>query len=360
MRVQLVINPHDETRSWTLLDNELCVVEPVEAFLAHISAIGRSPNTIRAYALDLQDFFTYLNYSDLRWDRLQLEDVGRFVPWLGLSDEARAGGASTLPMRSTRCAATTVNRKLAAVSSFYLFHARHGVALSESMTAWQRQGRLAGPWEPFLAHLGNQPVRRRVLALKTHRRYPRALAEDEVDALMAACNHLRDRFLFTLLRSAGLRIGEALGLRHEDINPRRCELSVRFRENTNYARAKTNSRVVPVSEHVISLYADYLHDEYGDLDSDYVFINLWAQPIGSAMRYSAVHELVGSLRQRTGVAFTPHMFRHTYATELLRSGVAAEVVRALLGHASVATTIGTYAHLNADDIRRALVKAGML
>jgi site-specific recombinase XerD len=284
MRVQLVINPHDESRSWTLLDDDLSVVEPVEAFLAHFSAIGRSPNTIRAYALDLQDFFTYLSYSDLRWDHLQLEDVGRFIPWLGLTDEARRGGASTLPLRSTRCAATTVNRKLAAVSSFYLFHARHGVALSESMTAWQRQGRLTGPWEPFLAHLGNQAVRKRVLALNTHRRQPRALTEDEVDAVIAACDHLRDRFLFTVLRSAGLRIGEALGLRHEDINPRRCEISVRFRENTNYARAKTNSRVVPVPEQVISLYADYLHDEYGDLDSDYVFVNLWAQPIARAMR----------------------------------------------------------------------------
>lgn len=117
-------------------------------------------------------------------------------------------------------------------------------------------------------------MRRRVLALKTHRRYPHTLTEDEVDAVMAACNHLRDRFLFTLLRGAGLRIGEALGLRHEDINPRRCELSVRFRENTNYARAKTNSHVVPVPDRAITLYADYLHDEYGDLDSDYVLINL--------------------------------------------------------------------------------------
>ena len=58
--------------------------------------------------------------------------------------------------------------------------------------------------------------------------------------------------------------------------------------------------------------------------------------------------------------FSSHAFRHTYATELLRNGVPAEVVRALLGHASVTTTVGTYAHLTAEDARRALVKAGML
>jgi integrase len=62
----------------------------------------------------------------------------------------------------------------------------------------------------------------------------------------------------------------------------------------------------------------------------------------------------------TGVMFSSHAFRHTYATELLRNGVPAEVVRALLVHASVTTTVGTYAHLTAEDARRALVKAGML
>ena len=54
MGVQPTINPHDESRSWTLLDDNLSLVEPIDAFLAHFSAIGRSPNTISAYALDLQ------------------------------------------------------------------------------------------------------------------------------------------------------------------------------------------------------------------------------------------------------------------------------------------------------------------
>ena len=62
----------------------------------------------------------------------------------------------------------------------------------------------------------------------------------------------------------------------------------------------------------------------------------------------------------TGIAFGPHSFRHTYATELLRKGAPAEVVRALLGHASVATTIDTYCHLGVDDTRRALEAAGFL
>ncbi|SDC93347.1 tyrosine-type recombinase/integrase [Rhodococcus tukisamuensis] len=362
MRVQLVIAPHDESRSWTLLDDDLSVLEPVESYLAHLSAIGRSPNTVRAYAHDLKDFFTYLRRCELVWDQIQLEDVGRFIPWLGLSDDARRGGTSTVPLRGSRCSAVTVNRKLSAVSSFYEFQSRHGVQLAESITAWQRQGQLAGSWEPFLAHLGgdHNPVRKRMIALKTDQHDPKTLTPDQVEAVIGACDRLRDRFLFMLLRSSGLRIGEALGLRHEDLNPRRGDVAIRARTNTNHARAKTRSRVVPIPARAFVLYSDYLHEEYGPLDSDYVFVNLWGQPHGEAMTYSAVHGLVCRIRNQTGIAFSPHTFRHTYATELLRQSVPAEVVRNLLGHASISTTVDTYGHLNLEDARGELEKAGVL
>jgi integrase/recombinase XerD len=106
------------------------------------------------------------------------------------------------------------------------------------------------------------------------------------------------------------------------------------------------------------LYCDYMHDEYGDLDSDYVFVNLFAQPRGRALAYPAVYDLVLRLRKRTGVDFDPHWFRHGAATRMLRDGVPVEVVATLLGHASVTTTVSTYGHLTAEDARKALQAAG--
>jgi integrase/recombinase XerD len=108
------------------------------------------------------------------------------------------------------------------------------------------------------------------------------------------------------------------------------------------------------------LYADYLHGEYGELDSDYVFVNLWSGPIGCPLTYASVYDLVSRLRERTGIIFGPHTFRHSYATELLRRKVPVEVVQHLLGHASIATTSDAYAHLKVEDARRALVAAGWL
>jgi integrase/recombinase XerD len=90
------------------------------------------------------------------------------------------------------------------------------------------------------------------------------------------------------------------------------------------------------------LYADYLNREYGAVDSDYVFVNLWAGPAGRPMTYPAAYDLVTRLRAATGIGFSPHWCRHTYATWLLRRGAGMETVKELMGHASVATTIDTY------------------
>lgn len=81
--------------------------------------------------------------------------------------------------------------------------------------------------------------------------------------------------------------------------------------------------------------------------------------MGAPLCYDAVAKLVGRLRTRTGVAFTPHMLRHTRATEWIRSGVPIEVVFKLLTHQSVATTSETYVHLSADDVRAELVRLGV-
>ena len=126
------------------------------------------------------------------------------------------------------------------------------------------------------------------------------------------------------------------GLRHEDIAAAEHEISIVPRENANGARAKSGGRTVPVGPELIRLYADYLHEEYGGIDSDYVFVNIWAEPKGHAWSYQAAYDLVLRLRARTGIAFDPHWFRHSAATRWLRDGVPIEVVSTLLGHSSVA------------------------
>ncbi len=360
MLVTRVAMPASGTESWAVLGDDDMPIEPVERYLAYLTDIERSPNTVKAYAHDLKDWFTFLAGQGLDWREVRLEDVGEFVAWLRRPPVVRGGDVAVLPSMEHHCTESTVNRKLSALSAFYQHAARHGVDLGELLTTWQPAGRRGTAWKPFLHHISKgKPQPRRTIGLTAPRKHPRVLTAAEVQAILDACERLRDRFLFALLYDSGIRIGEALGLRHEDVAAAGREVTVCPRANDNGARSKSRtSRTIPVSAELVRLYADYLHGEYGDLDSDYVFVNLWGRPHGQPLAYPAVYDLVRRLRRRTGIDFDPHWWRHTAATRLLRDGVPIEVVSTLLGHADITTTLDVYGHLTAEDARRTLQAAG--
>ena len=162
-----------------------------------------------------------------------------------------------------------MNRKLAAVSAFYAHQARNGAVAGDLLAAWKAGGR--GGWKPFLHHISKaKPYRGRAISLKVPEKLPRVLTAGEMQAILNACTRLRDRFFFAVLHETGCRAGEVLGLRHEDIAAAEQEISIVARENANGARAKSGGRRVPAGPDLIRLYADYLHEEYGGIDSDYV------------------------------------------------------------------------------------------
>ena len=360
MFVQRVVSPSSRRESWTVIGQEALPIEPIERYLAYLTDVERSPNTVKAYAHDLKDWFVFLAFRGLDWQVVRLEDVGEFVAWLRLPPAGRDGRVVVLPSVQGQCGDATVNRKLSAVSAFYQHHARNGVELGDLLRTWQPAGRRGTAWRPFLHHISKgRPQARQTIRMKVPRKHPRILTVDEVQKILDGCDRLRDRLLFAVLHGTGLRIGEALGLRHEDwVVPER-QIEVVPRTNDNGARSKSSRpRTVPVSADLVRLYADYLHGEYGDLDSDYVFVNLWGDPHGHPLTYAAVYDLVKRLRRRTGVDFDPHWYRHSYATGLLRTGVPVEVVSKLLGHASVTTTTEVYGHLTVEDARAVLENAG--
>ena len=103
-----------------------------------------------------------------------------------------------------------------------------------------------------------------------------------------------------------MRVGQALGLRHEDVvtQERRIEIVAR-EDNANGARGKQGAGCVPVTGELIRCYSDYMHVEYGELDSDYVFVNLWGGQVGRAMSYANVNEIVSRTRVAARVSFHP-------------------------------------------------------
>ncbi len=183
----------------------------------------------------------------------------------------------------------------------------------------------------------------------------------------------RDKFLVILLFVSALRIGQALALFREDVHlvgsarDLGCDIAgphvhLVTRETLNDARNKSREeQAVPIAAWAADFYADYQHERHlrlGDDDNPHVFVNLYVNP-GEAMRYSTARELFERISRVLEQRVRAHMLRHTRATAWLKGldcePVDIDVVRELLGHASVQTT-GIYLHSDKDAMRAAVDK----
>ena len=96
MLVHPVVIPGSGTRSWTVLGDDDIPVVPVDRFLAYLTDIGRSPNTVKAYAHDMKDLWQFLGFRGLDWREARLEDIAEFVVWLQLPTAGRAGEVTAI------------------------------------------------------------------------------------------------------------------------------------------------------------------------------------------------------------------------------------------------------------------------
>ncbi len=124
-------------------------------------------------------------------------------------------------------------------------------------------------------------------SLRVPKVFPKTVTHDQAVQLIAACTNERDRFLVSLLHETGLRIGQALALRHEDIKSWDNEIHVLFRkDNINQARNKSlRPNIIHVSMELMQLYSTYLLSERSYPDNEYVFVNY---KTGTPLHYSAV------------------------------------------------------------------------
>ena len=345
MRVQKIRVPDTGSVSWVVVDAEHRPVAVLNEYLLYLHRTGRSANTVRSYAHHLQAFWSFLIAKRLDWRELRLGELAEFVGWV--RHAARSGGV--------RRSDATINLILAAVGSFYVYQDRSGV---ETAIGASRRLGVKTPYKPFLhgiarAHATPQAM----LQVRSVKRLPRVFVPAEVQSLLNACTRLRDRLLLCLLYESGMRIGQALGLRHADVRSYDGVIEIVPRQNSNGALAKTRSPYsVHVSKGAMELYADYLVHEYIDTEHDYLFVNGWGGRVGMPMSYTTVADLFRRLSRKTGLRATPHMFRHTHATDLLRAGWDAAYVQKRLGHAQIQTTVNTYAHLTSQGMGEAFAR----
>ncbi|WP_061005889.1 MULTISPECIES: tyrosine-type recombinase/integrase [Mycobacteriaceae] len=338
--------------SWTVVDDLGLPIDEIEQFLHWLRAVGRSQNTVRSYARHLSLFYRWLSTRGIPWDEVAFDGLCDFVGVLSV------GLPPLQTWRGSRSTAT-VKAVSAGVREFYEFHRVEGRGPLE-LVLTRNPSRLPRRAHSFLAHIEQRRpsevsrlVRRGKSAAETVQ-----VIDFEADfaRLLQAASTGRDRLLLSALYDLGLRVGQALGLRHGDLDPMRRRVQVcRRKDNQNGALSKQRAQfTVEAPRRFFDLYAAYLLGEIADVDSDYVFVNLSRNPRGGPLSYSNAYQLVERIGASAGIDdLHPHMLRHTHATALARAGWTAAEIAARLGQ-SHASSADVYIHLGGDDLAERL------
>jgi integrase/recombinase XerD len=263
---------------------------------------GLSENSIYSYAYDLKKFNDFLLSKNTDILKATQDDVQQFLKF-----------EKNKKKNSTR----TLARSLAAIRQFYNF-------MSVNMIEVENP-----------TYKIESPLIEKSL--------PDFLSVEEIDRLFSSISEtdiyeLRDKAIFEMLYSCGLRITEAIELRPMDINYENKYIKVTGKGN--------KERMVPMGDVAAELIKKYLSESrqqiLGSRESEYLFIS----KKGSMLNRKSVWRLLKNYVARTKIDknITPHTLRHSFATHLLEGGADLRSVQELLGHMDISTT-QVYTHM---------------
>src|SRR6266487_7110639 len=356
MRVHHIRNGLDDT--FELLDDDGQPIPAVASFLRHLRARGCSPNTLSAYAYDLLHFMAFLKKQQLTFLTFAPRHAFLFLEYLSMLPSRKQAQRLSLVLSttttegisSTRLSPATINRTFAAVSSFYEY-----LILSGEFT-WRENpiqqindpalARVDARHRPFMGRASRQRPMRRSVHVKTARRIPRPMDDEQISKLLASLSLKRDKAMLLLMLHGGLRPGEVLNLQLEDISYARRRVIIRYRtDHPKGARTKSRTeRVVDLLQaETLQAVSNYvMHERPRDSASPYVFlVGGRGKRRDEPLSYAALVKLFERHCERLGIRtpwMTPHALRHTHATRMFEGGMRELTLQKRLGHASPEST----------------------
>ncbi len=277
----------------------------INAFLLHLQNKNFSPHTVKSYRADLQDFLLF--FKQRKQDELRYFTSGNIRSFLAALQTQKK------PARNT------ILRKIASLRSFaaYLL----------------AQGELER--NPF--KLLPAPKREKIL--------PKFLSLPETDRLLETAAHsqhfaARDKALFELMYSSGLRRSEVTGL---------CIRDVDFFNGVVKVFGKgSKERLVPVTDAALDAIRIYLACRKNPQPQEALFLNKNGKRLtGDGLAYIFKNTAIASHLARK---VTPHSLRHSFATHLLNNGCDLRSLQEMLGHKSLAAT-QVYTHVSLDKLK---------
>ena len=224
--------------------------------------------------------------------------------------------------------ASTVNKQLSALRSFFRFSLAKGYVESDPT--------------------------RKVVGPKVSKPIPYFYRESEMDALLDKTNFgtdfngVRDKMIIQMFYSTGVRLSELISMKLGDVDFSASQIKVTGKRN--------KQRIIPFGEELYEALSIYIgvRDAAFDVGNDFLFLS----PKGKKMTAPYVYNMVKKyLSQVTTLKKkSPHVLRHTFATTMLNHDAKLEVVKELLGHESIATT-EVYTHTTFEELKKIYNKA---
>jgi len=272
-------------------------------FLNYLEVEKRySINTIKAYQRDLNYYFNYLNSEQI--EKINEQVIKNYLAQLYINKASKK----------------TIARKLSTIKSYYKFLIKK--------------------------HKFNFDFINNIKAPKKDKLLPNVIYKDELQKIL---NYMptgnfcyRNKAILTLLYSSGVRVSELCDITLSSIDLENRYIIVTGKGN--------KTRICPFSMHCKNVLEEYISKERNikvKSDCNYLFINKFGDKITPRSIENIVNDI--SFKLFGNKKLHPHIFRHTYATNLLNNGADLRIIQELLGHSSLMTT-QIYTHLANEEI----------
>lgn len=293
------------------------LLEPVEAWLTTLAIQNHSPHTLSAYAAALRQLATYIGDKGLTWTRCDKRQLGRHISQRLDRDKLKL---------------SSVQQELSAIRHFYGWLIERGEARINPTTGYQLK-RSPRPLPSIadvdmMSQLLDQPM-----------------PEEPEQARL----WIRDRAMFELLYSSGLRVGELVALNVEAVDLAAQRVRVTGKGN--------KTRIVPLGSKAAKAIEIYLPHRYLWVENHdpALFIS---EKLGTRLSTRAVQQRLKIAASRAGIAqnLYPHLLRHCFASHVLSGSGDLRAVQEMLGHSDISTT-QIYTHVDFAKLTQVYDKA---
>ena len=270
-----------------------------------------SIHTIRAYSSDILSFIVYLD--EFKLENFYYHKIKEYLNFISRFNYSK----------------TTITRKISAIRMFYKYLYRENI-------------------------VKNNPLKG-VMAPKYQKKLPVFLTEEEINKILNTIpidtvQGFRNRTIFELLYSTGIRVSELTSLNFGNLNLEENEIKVLGKGN--------KERIVLFSNTAKGFLKTYIEIarkmlyENGSKEIINQDSPLFVNNTGYRLQAQSVRKILKNIIKQIELPknVTPHKFRHSFATKMLEKGADLRVVQELLGHASISNT-QIYTHVSSKHLK---------